>query len=48
MPYKVEKRGTVYTVVNAETGKVHGHHKSRKKAKRQLAALYIHADDGMR
>jgi len=43
IPYRIVKKGTVYTVVTKETSKVHGHHASRKKAKKQLAALYANA-----
>jgi hypothetical protein len=43
MPYAIKKTGSMFTVTNSETGKVHGHHKSKAKAKKQLAALYANA-----
>lgn len=45
MPYQVTRRGSVWTVVTKGTGKVHGHHKSRAKAKRQVSALYANTKD---
>lgn len=40
MPWAVRKRGSKYIVVNANTGSVKGTHDSKKKAQRQLRALY--------
>lgn len=40
MPWKLERSGDSVLVVREDTGKVVGRHKSRKKALRQLAALY--------
>ncbi|MEM5854666.1 MAG: hypothetical protein QXS37_04500 [Candidatus Aenigmatarchaeota archaeon] len=40
MPYKIEKRGNKYVVVNKKTGKVKGTHSSREKALRQMRLLY--------
>lgn len=40
MPWSVRKRGSRWVVVNANTGAVKGTHESKKKAERQLRALY--------
>lgn len=40
MPWAVRKKGESYVVVNKETGKVKGTHKSKASADRQLRALY--------
>jgi hypothetical protein len=49
MPYHIGKKGSHdcagYPVVNNETGKVMGCHKTEQDAKDQLAALYIHVED---
>lgn len=39
MPYSIEKRGSEYCVVS-DKGDAKGCHKSKKKAKKQLKALY--------
>jgi len=44
MPYGIRKSGDKYKVVNKETGRVFGTHPSKEKAKKQLAALYVHAN----
>jgi hypothetical protein len=43
MPYGIRKSGDKFKVVNKETGRVFGTHSTKEKAKKQLAALYIHA-----
>lgn len=43
MPYGIRKSGEKFKVVNKETGRVFGTHSTKEKAKKQLAALYIHA-----
>ena len=40
MPYKIEKRGDKFVVVNKKTGKVKGTHSSRAKALAQMRLLY--------
>ena len=45
MPYHVVKQGSVYTVKKKKDGKVMGHHATRRKAKKQITALYMHTDD---
>ena len=39
MPYKIEKRGEKWCVVNKDTGKVKGTHDSKVKAMRQMRLL---------
>jgi hypothetical protein len=43
MPYAIKKSGDDFKVVNKNTGHVFGTHPSKEKAKKQLAALYVHA-----
>lgn len=49
MPYEIGEKGTHncsgFPVVNSDTGKVMGCHKTKEEAKKQLAALYIHVED---
>jgi hypothetical protein len=45
MPYKVERRGEKWAVVNPETGKVYGEHPSEKQADAQLRVLYANAPE---
>lgn len=40
MPYAIHKQDGKYAVVNRATGKVHGRHPSKKRAVRQVRALY--------
>jgi hypothetical protein len=40
MPYKIEKRGDKYVVVNEETGDVKGTHDTKEKAVAQMRLLY--------
>lgn len=49
MPWKVQKSGDKYKVVNKETGRVMGTHGSKEKAERQLSALYANViEPGLR
>lgn len=41
MPYKIQKAGKNYEVINSSTGRVLGTHSSKKDANAQLAALAI-------
>lgn len=36
MPYKIEKRGKKYAVINMDTGMMKGMHSSRMKAQKQM------------
>lgn len=49
MPYHIGAKGSHdcsgYPVVNSDTGRVMGCHKTKDQAKKQLAALYIHVED---
>ena len=45
MPYKIQKDGEKFQVVNADTGKVMGTHPDEAKAKAQMAALYANVED---
>lgn len=45
IPYKVEKRGDKFVVVNKDTGKVMGTHPTRAVAVKQMRALYVHVPD---
>ena len=49
MPYHIGEKGSHdcagFPVVNSDTGKVMGCHKTQEDAKKQLAALYIHVED---
>lgn len=45
MPWKIEKRGNKYAVINADTGDVKGEHPSRKAAQAQMRALYANVPD---
>lgn len=40
MPYKIEKKGSKYLVINKDTGKVKGTHPSKDKATKQMRLLY--------
>ena len=40
MPYRIEKRGNKWVVVNEETGKVKGTHDTEKEAKVHMRVLY--------
>ena len=40
MPYKIEKKGNKFCVVKKEGTKTFGCHPTKKKAERQMAALY--------
>lgn len=40
MPYKIEKRGNKWVVINTEKNTVKGTHSSREKALRQMRLLY--------
>jgi len=40
LPYKAQKRGSKWVVVNKHSGKVMGTHDSEKKAQAQVRALY--------
>lgn len=40
MPYRIEKRGNKWVVVNEDTGKVKGTHDSEEKARAQMRLLY--------
>lgn len=40
MPYKIEKRGNKWVVINTEKNTVKGTHSSRTKALRQMRLLY--------
>ena len=42
MPYAIRKHGSKWQVVNKETGRVLGTHPTQAKAKKQLAAVYVH------
>lgn len=39
MPYKIEKRGNKYAVINAETGEVHARGTTKQKAEAQVRLL---------
>jgi len=43
MPYEIRKAGEKWEVVTKGTGKLHGTFESEEQAKKQLAALYLHA-----
>ena len=43
MPYAVRKKDEKYQVVNKDTGRVFGTHTTKKKARAQQSALYVHA-----
>jgi hypothetical protein len=45
MPYKKVKHGDSYSVVNAETGKVHAAHTTEDKADAQLRLLRAYDHD---
>lgn len=45
MPFKIEKRGNKYQVVNASTGKIKGTHATKAQANKQLRALYVNVSD---
>jgi len=45
MPYVIRKRGTKYCVVSTTSGKTHGCHPSRAKARAQQRALYANAPE---
>ncbi len=40
MPYKIEKMGDSFEVINSKTGKKHGKHPTRAKAEAQMRLLY--------
>lgn len=40
MPYKIEKRGSQYEVINKDTGKSKGKSASKEKALAHMRALY--------
>jgi hypothetical protein len=40
MPYAIRKSGSKWKVVNKETGRVLGTHTSKRKAEKQLSAVY--------
>jgi len=44
-PYEIQQDGDKWKVVNKETGKVHGTHSSKAKAKKHLAALYANVKE---
>jgi len=48
MPFSVRASGDYYLVVNSETGKVMGRHKSKPKAMAQLRALYANVPEARR
>lgn len=48
MPYLIVQRDGKWVVITKETGKVHGTHDSKKKAKAQLKALYANTGDEAR
>lgn len=39
MPYKIEKRGDKWTVVNKDTGSIKGRHDSKEGAQKQVNLL---------
>lgn len=39
MSYRVQKKGTVYEVIELETGEVHSQHKTKKQADDQVKVL---------
>jgi len=45
MPFRVDKEGDDFVVKTEGTGKVHGRHKSKKKALAQLRALYANVPE---
>lgn len=45
MPYKIEKRGGKFAVVNEDSGKVMGTHPTEEEAKKNLAALEANVED---
>ena len=47
MPYRIQKRGRKYLVVN-DQGEVKGEHPTKEKALRQLRALYANVPDARR
>lgn len=40
MPYKIEKQGRKFVVINKDTGKIKGTHDTKEKAVAQLRLLY--------
>ena len=40
MPYRIEKRGKKFVVVNRKTGKVKGTHTTKASALKQMRLLY--------
>lgn len=48
MPYKIQKVGTAYQVVNADTGKVYAKHTTRAKAQAQVRLLHAKEPDDVK
>jgi len=46
MPYKITKSGSKFKVMKKDGSKTFGTHSSRKKAKKQIAALHINVKEG--
>lgn len=45
MPYSIKKAGNKYVVVKKSDGKILGHHSSKEKAQRQIAAIYANTKE---
>lgn len=41
MPYKIQRHGSLYSVINTESGKVHSIGTTRDKALKQMRLLYM-------